>query len=171
MPSSHEELSLLKEENYRLVYEKETAIADLEECKSELFKLQNPIQISDDTIRSKFEQLHRSIDTFVFDTIGDVAQNDALFKMCRKQRSELRQMPNRKPETRLSKFINSSDINTWGPYDSSNLYILSVIIQWILEEKIFKQRYPMGIGSKQIKIINDVEKGMRRVYRSQGQSS
>ena len=152
------------EENTRLIHEKEDLIADLEECKAELFKRLSPTQISDDSIQKGFEQIRRSIDGFVFDIMADVA-DDVLYKTCQR----MQQSQKRKPWTRLSGFIRKADISAWGPYDSSNFYILSVIIQWILDEYVFTKSYPMGITEEQIQILKEVEKGMQHTSQAQSQ--
>ena len=76
-----EELTMLKAENARLTQQRENLILDLEECKSDLFKRMPPNQISDESIRKALERIRGSIDEFVFDTMGDVA-DDALYSFC-----------------------------------------------------------------------------------------
>lgn len=160
-------VKVLTDENMRLIQERDDLIADLEECKAELFKRIPPTQISDDTIQKAFERICRSIDGFVFDTMGDIVPDDALYNFCqKKQQSQKREK--QKPLDPLSEFIKEADISAWGPYDCSNFYILSVIIQWILDEFIFRKGYPMGITEQQIRVLKEVEKGM--CHASQAQS-
>ena len=52
------------------------------------------------------------------------------------------------------------DIRAWGPYECSNFYILSVLIQWILDEYAFKCKYPMGTTKEQRATLKEVEKGL-----------
>ena len=151
----------------RLMQERENLIADLEECKTELFKRMPPTQISDDTIQKAFERICRSIDGFVFDTTGDVV-DDALYNLCQKKRLSQKQK-RRKSRNPLSEFIKKADISAWGPYDCSNCYILSVIIQWILDTYVFGKSYPMGITEQQIRILKEVEKGMCHASQAQSQ--
>ena len=150
------------EENARLGVENENLLVDSEEFKSKLvFRGVPPSQISDDVIRKTLEQIHRSIDDFVFHTMKEVANNDTLYTSCQKQQSQKRRTHKRGYRIRLDAFIRRQDIIAWGPYDSSNLYILSVIIQWILNEYIFKKSYPIWASEKQIQFLKEVEKGMR----------
>ena len=148
-------------ENARLDAEKENLSLNLEECKSELFKRVPATQISDEAIEKDTELLHQSIDEFVFDIMKEEASDDALYKMCQKQRYRRRKSRRRAPRNGLNDFIRSQDIRAWGQYHSSNLYILSVIIQWILDEYIFREGYPMSISEKQIHFMKEVERGMQ----------
>ena len=141
-----QKLALLTEENMRLIREREELIADLEECKTELFKRMPPTQISDHTIQKAFERVCRSIEGFVFDNMGGFSADDALYNFCQKKQ----QSRKRKSRNSLSEFIKRADISAWGPYDCSNVYILSVIIQWILGRYIFREKYPRRITKQQI---------------------
>ena len=143
--------------------EREDLLLNLEECKSELFKRVPATQISDEAIEKDFELLYQSIDEFVFDMMKEEASNDALYRMCQKQQNHSRKSRKRDPRHRFSNFFRSQDIRAWGQYDSSNFYILSVIIQWILDEYVFRESYPMSIFGKQIRFMKEVEKGMRLV--------
>ena len=152
-----EELSTLREKNMRLT-------ADLEECKSELFKRMPPTQISDGTIHTALERIRRSIDNFVFDIMRDVAVDDALYNDCQKKQQTQKQsqkQKTRKSRNLLKRFIGRADISAWGPYGCSNCYILSVIIQWILDEFVFRHSYPIGVTDEQIRVLKEVERGMR----------
>ena len=153
-----EEVSVLKAENKRLMQERESLIMDLEECKSDLFKRMPPNQISDESIRKALERIRGSIDDFVFDTMGDVA-ND-LYRFCQNKQQK-RKQKSRKSRNSLNNFIMRQDIKAWGPYECSNFYILSVIIQWVLDEYVFKSKYPMGITEEQKGTLEEVERGMR----------
>lgn len=154
-------VSRLTEENTRLIQERESLIADLEECKSELFKRMPPTQKSDRSIQKAFERIRQSIDGFVFDIMRDEVADDALYNFCQKEQQSQKQKT-RKSQNPLSKFIKKANINAWGPYDCSNLYILSVIIQWILDEFIFGKRYPIGITEEQTRILKEVERGIEQ---------
>ena len=145
--------------------ERDNLMEDLEECKLELFKRMPPTQISDDSFQKAFEQIHGSIDGFVFDTVGDLVGDDALYCLCQEKQRKQKTQRSRDP---LDKFIKKEDISAWGTYECSNFYILSVIIQWVLDEFVFRKRYPLGITEEQIGIIEEVEKGMW--HASQGQS-
>ena len=160
-----EEVFMLKAENTRLMQERENLIMDLEECKSDLFKRMPPNQISDDSIRKASERIRGSIDDFVFDTMGDVA-NDVLYGFCQRKQQK-RKQKSRKPRNSLDNFILMQDIKAWGSYECSNFYILSVIIQWVLDEYVFKSKYPMGITEEQKGILEEVEKGMLHASRMQ----
>ena len=160
-----EEVSVLKAENTRLMQERENLIVDLEECKSDLFKRMPPNQISDDSIRKAFERIRESIDDFVFDTMGDVA-NDELYSFCQRKKQK-RKQKSRKPRNSLTNFIMMQDIKLWGPYECSNFYILSVVIEWVLEEYVFKSKYPMGITEEQKGTLEEVERGMWHASRMQ----
>ena len=159
-----EEVSMLKAENTRLVQERETLIMNLEECKSDLFKRMPSNQISDDSIRKALERIRGSIDDFVFDTMEDVA-ND-LYTFCQRKQQK-RKQKSRRPRNSLNNFIMMQDIKAWGPYECSNFYILSVIIQWVLDEYVFKSKYPMGITEEQKGTLEEVERGMRHASRMQ----
>ena len=154
-------MSTLTAENTRLIQEREALIANLEECKSELFKRTPPTQISDDSVQKAFQRIRQSIDGFVFDIMRDIVVDDALYKLCQKEQQSQKQKAG-KFRNPLSSFIQRKDISAWGPYECSNLYILSVIIQWILDEFIFGKSYPMGITDEHIRVLEEVEEGMRK---------
>ena len=154
-----QKVSMLTAENTRLIQERESLIADLEECKSELFKRMPPSQISDDSIQKAYRRIHQSIDSFVFDIMSDEVVDDALYILCQKEQ-RLQKQKTRKTRNSLSKYISSAEISAWGPYECSNLYILSVIIQWILDEFIFGESYPIGVPEEQIRTIEEVAKGI-----------
>lgn len=100
-----EELSMLKRENTCLVQEKANLIEDLEECKLELFKRMPPTQISDDSIRKEFGRIRGSIDEFVYDIMGDVA-DDALYDLCvRKHQKHKQKKRRRRSRDALGKFL------------------------------------------------------------------
>ena len=102
---------------------------------------------------------------FVFNTIEDVP-NNALYGFCERKQQK-RKQKSRKPRNSLNKYIMMQDIKAWGQYECSNFYILSVIIEWILEEYVFKSKYPMGITEKQRGTLEEVEKGMWHASRMQ----
>ena len=161
----HEEVFMLKGENARLMKENQALIEDLEDCKAELFRRMPHTPISDAYIQKAVEKLRVSIDSFVYDTMrGDA--DDALYKLCqRKQQKQKR----RRSHNGLSSFIRTENISLWGPYECSNFYILSVIIQWTLDEFVFVHKYPMGISDMQIRVLEDVEKSMRHANQAQSQ--
>ena len=154
-----QKVSTLTAENTRLIQEREALIADLEECKLELFKRMPPFQISDDSIQRAFKRIRQSIDGFVFDIMRDNVVDDALYKLCRKEQQSQKQKAG-KFQSPLSRFIQNKDVSAWGPYECSNLYILSVIIQWILDEYVFGKSYPMGVTDEHIRVLEEVEEGM-----------
>lgn len=156
---------MLKMENMRLMQQRENLITDLEECKSDLFKRMPPNQISDGSVGKALERIRESIDDFVFDTMGDVA-HDVLYTFCQRKQQK-RKQKSRKPRNSLNNFIMKQDIKVWGPYECSNFYILSVIIEWVLEEYVFKSKYPMGITEEQKTILEEVERGMSHASRMQ----
>ena len=163
-----EKLATLTEENSRLLQEREHLIADLEECKAELFRRMPPTPISDSSIKTVFEQIHRSIDSFVYDVMKDV-DDDALRRYC----LELQQRPKRKRRrfrNPLHEFVRKANISTWGPYDCSNLYILSVVIQYILDIFVFKEPFPMGITVEQSRVLKEVERAMLHTGQAPGQA-
>lgn len=162
-------ISMLMEERRRLIEERGALIKDLEECKSELFKRMPPTQISDDSIQKALGRIHGSIDSFVFDIMVDIVDN-ALYNYCRKQQ-QAQKPKTRKSRYRLDKFIRKADISAWGPYKGSNFYILSVIIQWILDTFVFDNPYPMGITEEHIRMLKEVEKGMTHASQAQSQFS
>ena len=163
-----EEVSMLKAENTRLMQERENLMMDLEECKSDLFKAIPPDQISDESIRKGLERIRVSIDEFVFDTMGDVA-NDVLYSFCQRKQQKRRQK-SQEPQTFLDNLIMMQDIRAWGPYECSNFSILSAIIQWVLDEYVFKLKYPLGITKEQKATLEEVEKGMWHANRMQSWS-
>lgn len=59
------------------------------------------------------------------------------------------------------------DISLWGPYECSNFYIPSVIIQWILDDFVFKYDNPMGVTVEQKRVLEEVERGMWQASRIQ----
>ena len=163
--SLREEVSMLKAENARLMQERENLTMDLEECKSDLFKRIPPYQISDESIRKALERIRRSIDEFVFDTMGDVA-DDVLYSFCQRQQQK-RKQKSENPRNSLDDLIMMQDIRAWGPYECSNFYILSVIIQLVLDEYVFKSKYPIGITEEQKATLEEVERGMWNASRIQ----
>ena len=163
-----ERLATLTEENSRLLQEREHLIADLEECKAELFRRMPPTQISDSSIKTVFEQIPRSIDSFVYDVMKDV-DDDALRRYC----LELQQRPKRKRRRfrdPLHEFVRKANISTWGPYDCSNLYILSVVIQCILDIFVFEEPFPVGITVEQSRVLKEVERAMLHTGQALGQA-
>lgn len=80
----------------------------------------------------------------------------------KEKEAEISRCPRQIPRT--------GDISVWGPYNCSNFYILSVIIQWVLDEFVFSRSYPMGITEKQIDVLKEVEKGMTHANQSQRES-
>ena len=156
---------MLKAENTRLMQERENLIMDLEECKLDLFKRMPPDQISDESIGKALERIRGSIDEFVFDTMGDVADNK-LYNFCQRKQQK-RKQESEKPRNFLDTLIMMQDIRAWGPYECSNFYILSALIQWILDEYVFKSKYPMGITEEQRATLKEVEKGMWHASRMQ----
>ena len=161
----HEELSLLKRVNARLIQERESLRMDLEECTSDLLKRMPPTQISDDSIQKALERIHGSIDEFVFEIMGDIDE-DALYKFCQRKHQK-RNRKSRKPPNPLNSFIMKEDISLWGPYECSNFYILSVIIQWILDDFVFRYDNPRGVTEEHIRVLKEVEKGMWQASRIQ----
>ena len=154
-------MARLTEENARLTAEKEDLTTDLEECKSELFKRVPKNQVSDSTIRDDFERIHQSIDDFVFDIMADVDDDSALYRHCQRKQSQKRGAPKHDLQSQLNSFIRSQDLSEWGPYESSNLYILSVVIQWVLDEYVFKKSHPLRITARHIQFVREVEVAMR----------
>lgn len=163
--------SMIKAENKRLMQERDALRVDFEECSSELYKRMPANQITDSSIQKEFARLRLSIDVFVFEVMKDEVADDALFKLCQKEQKSQKQKTGRL-RTPLSKIIQHADISAWGPYECSNLYILSVIIQWILDEFIFGKSYPVGITDEQIQVIEEVEEGMDKsmIHASQTES-
>ena len=164
-----EKIITLTEENARLLQERECLIADLEECKAELFRRMPPTQISDSSIKTVCEQIHRSIDSFVYDVMEGVVDDDAL----RRYSLDLQQRPKRKRRKSrdpLHEFVRKADISAWGPYDCSNLYILSVVIQFILDHFVFKKTYPIAITDEQSLVLIEVEKAMLHTAQAPGQA-
>ena len=164
-----EEIITLTEENARLLQERKYLIADLEECKAELFRRMPPTQISDSSIKTGFEQIHRSIDSFVYDVMRDVVDDDALHRYC----LDLQRRPKRKRRRSRNPFhecVRKADISTWGPYSCSNMYILSVVIQYILDDFVFMKPYPIGITDAQLLVLKEVEKAMLHTGQAPGQA-
>ena len=161
----HEESFMLKCENARLIKENQALIQNLEDCKAEFFNRMPHTPIPDASIQKAVGKIRDSIDNFVYDTMGSDA-DDALYKLCqRKQQKQKR----RRSHNGLSHFIRTENISAWGPYECSNFYILSVIIQWILDEFVFVHKLPMGISDVQIRVLEDVEKSMRHASQAQSQ--
>ena len=157
----HDRLEELIQENARLIAEKEDLITDLEEYRFELFKRVPKNQVSDCDLRDVFENIHQSIDDFVFDIMSDVDDNGALYKYCQRVQSPRQTSRKRDCLTQFHNFIRNQDVDAWGPFESSNLYILSVIIQWTLDEYIFKKSHPLGITAKHVQFVSEVEVAMR----------
>ena len=156
----HEEISTLQMENTRLKQEKEDLKVDLEVCQRNLFRRMPPTQISDHSVRQALERIRGSIDEFVFEIMGDIG-DDALYKLCQRKQKQKQRKKRRRSRNPVSTVINKEDISVWGPYNCSNFYILSVIIQWILDEFIFGVKYPVGITKQQIGVLEEVARGMR----------
>lgn len=154
---------MLKAENTRLMQERDALIVDLQERDAELWKRMPPNQISEPSIKEAFKQIRSSIDGFVFDIMRDEVADDALLLLCQKEQRSQKQQTG-KLRISLSEFIRNADLSAWGPYECSNLYILSVIIQWIIDEFIFSESYPMGITNEQIQVMEEVEEGMRKTH-------
>ena len=164
-----EEITKLTDDNARLLQEKEELKADLEECNAELLTRIPPSQISDSSIKTALKQMHRSIDSFVYDVLKDVVDDDALHCYCRKlqRRPKQRRRGSRNP---LHEFVRKANISTWGSHSSSNFYILSVVIQGILDHFVFKKNYPIGITEKQCQVLMEVEKAMLHTGQAPGQA-
>ena len=166
LAKAEEEILKLREENKSLTQEQYELTADLEQCKAELFAWKPPSQISDDSIQKDLERIRQSIDSFVYDAMVDV-EDDALYHFCEKQYQKYKKQKG-KNSSRFGNFIKTADISAWGQYGCSNFYILSVILEWILDEYIFPDPYPKGITPVQKETTRDVEKGMRHPSQGKG---
>ncbi|KAL2040680.1 hypothetical protein N7G274_006659 [Stereocaulon virgatum] len=170
LAKAEEQISRLTEETERLIEERDEQTADLEQCKSALFALYPQTQISDDTIQRDLEGIHQSIDSFAYDAMIHVDDDEALYYFCVKQQQRYKRLKGRHRK-RLGNFILNADIRAWGPYECSNFYILSVILQWILDEYVFKEEYPHGMTTAQKRTLVEVEDGMRYPSQGKGQPS
>ena len=164
-----EEMTTLTKENARLLQEREYLRADLEECKAELFRRMPPSQISDSSIKTVLEHIHQSIDSFVYDVMKDVVDDDALHCYCRELQRRPKQKK-RRSRNPIHEFVRKANISTWGSYSCSNLYILSVVIQRILDHFVFKKSYPIGITDEQRLVLMEVEKAMLHTGQAPGQA-
>ena len=161
---AEEEISKLKEENDWLDQEREGLTANLKQCQSELFALRPATQITDESLRTDLARIRQEIDDFVYGAMVDV-EDDALYEFCVKQHQTFRRQ--REP-TELGRFIRKADINAWGPYPYSNFYILSIILEWTLNEYVFKESYPLVINRAPKEVLRDIEDGMRHSPQAEG---
>ena len=164
-----------KEENKHSRQEREDLMIESEAWRSALFRRIPRTQISDECLQKALERIQGSIDDFVYDVMRDVDDDDdddALYNLCRKEQRQQQQQKQKKPNPKrrdtLDHVITGEDIRVWGPYECSNFYILSVLIQKILDEFVFANKYPLGITTAQIKVLDEVEKGMRYVSKNKG---
>ncbi|KAL9023630.1 MAG: hypothetical protein Q9196_007080 [Gyalolechia fulgens] len=154
---AEQEISRLKKENDWLDQEREDLIADLKRCQSELSALRPATQITDESLRRDLLRIRQEIDDFVYSAMVDV-EDDALYTFCMKQS----QTPKKQKEpTELGRFVRKADITAWGPYPYSNFCILSIILEWTLNEYVFKERYPLVIKKARKEVLGEIEDGMR----------
>ena len=154
----------LREENKRLAGEYDCLLKDFEECKAQLRKWQAPVQTSDDSIQKDLEKLHLAIDGWVYDAVADV-KDDLLYERCLLEHRKLQRQQRR---TKFEDFIKTSAVNTWGPYSCSNFFILSLIIQWILDELVFREQYPHAVTPSHVRALRDIEEAMRTCSQPRG---
>jgi hypothetical protein len=147
--------------------ERDELTADLGQCKSAFLTLYPQTEVSDDTMQRDLEGIHQSIDSFAYDAMIHVNDDETLYNFCVKQKQKYKRLKERHRK-RLDNFIVNEDIRVWGPYECSNFYILSVILQWILDEYVFKEEYPHGITDAQKRTLVEVEDGMRSPSQGKG---
>ena len=162
---AEEKISRLKQENHWLDQEREELTSNLKQCQSELFALRPATQITDESLRKDLLQIRQEIDDFVYSAMVDV-EDDALYDFCTKQY----QTPKKQKEpNELGRFIRRADLTAWGPYPYSNFYILSIILEWTLNEYVFKESYPLVINKARKDVLRDIEDGMRHSRQAEGQ--
>ena len=111
-----------------MIRELDSLTEDLEQCKAELFASKPATQVSDDAIQKQLEVIRQSIDSFAYDAMIDVDDDDALYHFCEREHRKYKKRKGRQC-SRLGTYIRKADIRAWGPYGCSNFYILSVILE------------------------------------------
>ena len=158
------EIIELREENKHLIEERDCLLNDFEECKTQLLKWQAPVQISDDSLQRNLEKTHRAIDDWVYDAIVD-AEDNFLYELSLKEHQRLQKQQHC---TEFEGFIKNSPVHTWGPYLCSNFFILSLIVQWILDELVFRREYPLALAPSQAQALREIEEAMRNSSQYRG---
>ena len=160
----NERANLLEDcERHKVEYD--SLLGDFEECKTQLFKWQTPVQTSDDSMQKTLEKIHRAIDGWVYDATVH-ADDNLLYGRCMKEHHNLQKQQRC---TKFEAFIKISAVQTWGPYSCSNFWILSLIVQWILNEYVFREPYPLTISPVHARAVGDLENAMRAATQSKGQ--
>ena len=155
----------LAEQNKRLQEELVQLEEEIHEYRSDLTALRFPDQCSDESIQKTLEGIHRAIDDWVFEALSRSEEN-ALYRLCQKQYQAQRQQKGR---SRFSKkFISKSWEWNLGPYPCSDHFVLSMVIQWILDEEIFRRRYPLVLSEPQRSFLEEVEHALKHALTIKG---
>lgn len=149
-----------QDEIFKLKNENAGLLTDLEDCKDSLCDLQPWEQITDDSVQKEWERILGAIDGLVYEIMVD-AKDDALYSTWKKLRQDRKQL-------RVIQMIKESDVRAWAQFACSNFLILSIVIQWILDEYIFRNEFPLSIDSNEIGFIKEIEKGVRQSNNKRG---
>ena len=155
----------LAEQNKRLQEERAQLEEEIHEYRSDLTALRFPEHCSDESIQKSLERIHRAIDDWVFEALSRSEEN-VLYRLCQKQYQAQRQQKGR---SRFGKkFLSKSFTWNQGPYPCSDHFILSKVIQWILDEEIFQRHYPLVLSKVQRKFLDEVNHALRNAFTIKG---
>ena len=158
------EYASLLQDSERRKAEYDSLLEDFEECKTQLLKWQAPVQTSDDSMQKTLEKIHRAIDGWVYDAVAHVEDN-VLYNLCLKEHRDLQKQQRC---SRFEAFIKNSVVQVWGPYSCSNFLILSLVIQWILDEYVFREKYPLTVSLAHTRALGELEDAMKAAGQSRG---
>ena len=82
---------------------------------------------------------------------------------------QMQRSSNKAPKpSSLSNYLIEAGVNTWGPFESSNLFILSAIIQRFHDPNVLREKFPIGLSREQANVMNEIESGIRYLRPSKG---
>lgn len=146
------EIARLTLENESLAQQVEDIAADLYECKAELFALRPADQISEDTLQKNLKTIHHAIERWVLRAMGDYDEGALADRWKKLQKQH--------HDPRLDQLIRVADIEHWAHFECSNFFLLSMVIQWVLDEYIFTRPVPYSLTILQMDFVKEIEEGM-----------
>ena len=144
----------------RLARQNKELNENLTECKDDLLRLQPPSQISDSELSEQYSNLHQQISKWVDDETED--------SLSLEQRFETLSTSNEPPEL-LRNCLNSDHFRLGKKYPQSQPLILRYIIQYYLDQHIFRDDILLfGLDSQYTALLRGVEQGMRELEPQRG---
>jgi hypothetical protein len=153
------EMSRLQQENDRL-------LRDLEEATNFLFALHPEQQVSDDEVRKRYKSLCDSIETWVENATygGSCQEFYSRFSNIWPKRDKFPPFLNA-----AGKSIYRTTIADLSRYDNFDCFILTVLIQELLDAELFRYDYPIGFSRSHTNFVESLLRSMIRSNPSKGQ--